>query len=100
VTSAEVLENLQFLRTMGLSQGNKIASIQFLMKLKLFHGLPLVEQLRADGLLREKGMEIDYIFKDRQFGLAYSGLTAVGACANAFQLLRRHISRAKGRSGS
>lgn len=93
VTADEVNENLRFLQEMGLSKGTGIAAIESLMKLKLYHGLPLTEQLREEGLLREKGLDVDYAFRDPQFRLVYRVITAMAACSGPLKYLRRLFGR-------
>jgi len=88
VTVDEINEDLRFMREVGLSDTASIASLQSMMKLKLFHGLPLTEQLRQEGLLREKGLDVDYAFKDPQFRQIYRIITAIGICSKPLKYLR------------
>ena len=41
------------------------------LKVRLYHGVPLVEMVRRDGLLRENGLEIDYDFKCPKVQMAW-----------------------------
>ena len=97
VTPVETNVNMKFLREMGLLDNGRLASAQSLMKLKLFHGIPLAERVRADGLLREKGLDLDYSFSDPQFRILYGILHALGACSSLVRrvrgLFRRDPSR-------
>ena len=93
VTVDEINENLQFMRETGLSGAASIASLQSMMKLKLFHGLTLTGQLREEGLLREKGLDVDYAFKDAQFRQIYRMIAAVSACSKPLKYLRRLLGK-------
>jgi len=93
VTVDEIEQNLRFMRETGLSGRANIASVQSMMRLKIFHGLPLTEQLRQEGLLREKGLHLDYVFKDAQFRQIYRMITALGTCSKPLKCLRRLFAR-------
>ncbi|MDO8683537.1 MAG: radical SAM protein [Armatimonadota bacterium] len=93
VTLDEASENMQFVRQMGLMDDGNLAHMEFLLKLKLFPGVPLVEKLRADGLLREKGLDIDYAFKDPLFRWAYRLLMAMNRISGG---LRRAMGLFRG----
>ncbi|MEN6356448.1 MAG: radical SAM protein [Armatimonadota bacterium] len=62
-TIEELQENMKFMRELG-----QVAPVH---RIELFQGVPLVEQLRADGLLIEKGIKLDYKFKDPRTRLAW-----------------------------
>ena len=70
VTIGELAENIQFLNETGIadevgrsSPGTVIHKA--LTRLAVFPGVPLITQMKADGLLIDNGMEIEYRFKDR-----------------------------------
>ncbi|MHB0999014.1 MAG: B12-binding domain-containing radical SAM protein [Armatimonadota bacterium] len=83
VTPDEVSQNMQFMRDMKLSGEEAKSMAQSLTKLKLFEGTPIVDQLRADGLVKENGLDLEYDFKDPQFKMVYKVMQTVGACKNA-----------------
>jgi len=64
VTIPEVLENVQFMQETGIAEeSNKIVPVSFVTAVKLYPGVPLIETLGKDGLLKRKGMEYHYTFK-------------------------------------
>lgn len=89
LTMAELQESLQFCNEMGLIEESKKFGVPFAGKLALHRGVPLVEKLREDGLLREKGVEVDYAFKSRSMGMVWSGLRAAGGVSEAIRRLKR-----------
>ena len=60
-TVAEVEDDLAFIREMKLTADVPPASD---LRLELYEGLPLLEKVREDGLLRQKGLDLDYVFKE------------------------------------
>lgn len=84
VTVDEVSENMQFMREMNLSGDQKKTMVQAFTKLKLFEGTPIADKLREDGLVREDGIDMDYVFKDPQFRTVYKMTQTVGAIKNIF----------------
>lgn len=87
VTVEEVQENMQFLKDTGLV-GNTTHAI----RVQLYPGVPLVDQVRADGLLREKGTEMDYVFKNPGVDLVWKMNNMMSKLINAkkkFGLRRR-----------
>lgn len=70
VTMSEVLQNMQFISDVKLTDYQaKRSGLQCTTRLGLYGGTPLTEKLRADGLLREKGFDLRYTFKNPQFRL-------------------------------
>jgi radical SAM superfamily enzyme YgiQ (UPF0313 family) len=65
-TLSELQENLQFIKDMKLDEDAKSAPAPFVSKMELYRGVPFVERLKQDGLLRENGIDVDYVFKDPQ----------------------------------
>jgi radical SAM superfamily enzyme YgiQ (UPF0313 family) len=92
-TVAELQENMQFIREMGLEEEAKAWPTPFVTKLVLHRGVPLVERLRADGLLREKGTDVDYVFKDWQVRLMARVALLSSACSGFFRAARRLFGR-------
>ncbi|MCL5104974.1 MAG: B12-binding domain-containing radical SAM protein [Armatimonadetes bacterium] len=62
-TIEELQENMRFMQGLGYP-----APVH---RIELFQGVPLIEQLRADGLLRENGIDLDYSFKEPATRLAW-----------------------------
>jgi len=93
VTIPELLENIQFARETGILEEAKKVPVPFLTPLILHRGVPLVEQLRADGLLREKGIDVDYVFKDRTVRLIVKILLILGVCSD---FVKRFCRRKEG----
>jgi len=78
-TLAELVENMQFLNETGIAQETtRVARVPFLARISLFGGVPLVEQLRADRLLIDKGIDVDYVFRDRRIRAIYHLLRLLG----------------------
>lgn len=93
VTMDELLANLDFVREMKLSESSTIP-LDFMRKLGIYGGMPLTEKLRADGLLRERGFDRTYVFKDPTFRFAYGALWALSAPFRWLSLARIHVSNA------
>ncbi|HUV04882.1 MAG TPA: radical SAM protein [Armatimonadota bacterium] len=93
VTIPELLQNIQFARETGILEEAKKVPVAFVTPLLLHRGVPLVEQLRADGLLREKGIDVDYVFKDRTVGIILKFLIVLGACS---EFVKRMFRRREG----
>ena len=92
-TVAEVQENMRFIREMGLDSDAKADFFPLLTKLAVFRGTPLEKRLRDDGLLIERGLDIDYKVKDPQLRMMMrvsrvSGLIS-GLVKRARRLFRR-----------
>ncbi|HUV03543.1 MAG TPA: radical SAM protein [Armatimonadota bacterium] len=92
-TLKEMLENMQFLDDMDLKEFRRnMLRLQYTPKLGLYGGVPLIEQVRADGLLRKKGFDCEFVFKDPQFRLIYGAAQALGAplgfLARLYRLVR------------
>jgi len=87
LTMAELEENMRFIREMGLEQQAKEASVPFVTKMIIHKGVPLYEKLREDGLLREKGLEVDYVFKDPLIRLMGRVALASSAVSTFFRRL-------------
>jgi len=60
-TLREIEENLRFIRETKLTADVPPTSE---LKLLLYEGLPILEKLRADGLLRENGLDLSYEFRN------------------------------------
>lgn len=99
VTMAETLQNIEFMREMKLVEEGKIAHIDYLMKLTLYHGVPLMEKVQADGLLRENGLDVDYVFKDRQFRMMYRLMTAFRGLSKCVQRAQCVLTRRRRSDG-
>lgn len=84
VTVDEVSENMQFMRDMNLSGDQKKTMVQAFTKLKLFEGTPIADKLREDGLVREDGIDLDYVFQNPQFRTVYKMTQTVGSIKNIF----------------
>jgi len=91
-TMDEVLENMQFLRGLNLPEYQmKLPGVLRTPKLGLYGGVPLIEQIRADGLLRENGFDYKFAFKDPQFRLIYVAAQALGAPLELLARLHRLV---------
>lgn len=78
VTLNELLQNIDFIREMKLQDSFSKLPFLYTTKLTLYGGVPLIEKLREEGLLREKGLDMDYVFKDKWFRLIYGITNAIG----------------------
>ena len=92
LTISELMESVQFCNETGLIEESKQFGVPFIGKLALHRGVPLVEKLKEDGLLIEKGAEVDYRFKHRSTALVWSSLRAMGGVTDA---IRRATGRKK-----
>lgn len=63
-TLDEMIENMRFVRELQLDNKNRPLSSGLMTRLNLYSGTPLIERVRADGLLREKGLDCGYVFRD------------------------------------
>lgn len=88
-TVAELNENMQFIKEMRLEEEAKDAPVPFISKLELHRGVPMVERLRKDGLLREHGIKVDYVYKDPQIRL----MSRVAMASSIVSGLFRHVSK-------
>lgn len=84
VTFGELLENIQFVREMRLENGAGRLPVVCTNKLRLYGGVPMIERLREEGLLREKGLELDYVFKDPTFRFVYRITDSIGRFLRLF----------------
>jgi len=75
VTLSELAENIEFAKTYKLPDG-KGTSLVATSKLTLYGGVPIIDKLRREGLLREREMDLDYVYKDPMFRLV-SGVANV-----------------------
>lgn len=90
MTVADLVQNMEFLNETGIAdETRKISPVQFLSKVHVYPGVPLVEQLQKDGLLREKGIDVDYVFKDPWMRVIFNFLGVLGVCSEFFLCLRR-----------
>jgi hypothetical protein len=94
-TVPELQENMQFIKEMRLEDEAKKAPAPFVTKLELHRGVPLVEKLREDGLLREKGVDVDYVFKDPQIRLMAKVAMASSVVSGSLRRIRRLFRRRK-----
>ena len=83
-TPDELLENMRFLKEMKLDVRNVPIS-----NVTLYPGAPLVEKVRADGLLIEKGMELSYRFRDPQTAFSWKMACAVNGYNELASRIRR-----------
>jgi hypothetical protein len=72
VNVSELAQNVEFAKEMKLSGTLETSPLTTAKKLVLFGGVPLTEQIRKDGLLREKKFNRYYVFKDPAFRLVYN----------------------------
>ena len=69
-TISELADNVQFVREMNLPQIQGKLPLECMSRLGLYGGVPIIDKLREDGLLREKGMNRTYVFKHWSFRIA------------------------------
>ena len=67
-TIEELQENMQFIRDVNLWEGQTGPTPP---RIILYPGVPLVEKVREDGLLKKRGTELDYTFKDPSIRIAW-----------------------------
>jgi len=91
-TLDELAANMQFTRETQLWGGT---DGHLPMKMTLYPGVPLIEKVRADGLLRDNGMEYDYAFKDRSISMVWHALNAWSSTAKFIRGLKKQ-KRANG----
>lgn len=92
VTIPELLENMAFITETKIDRvGSRIVALPIASKVRLFPGVPMIGQLKNDGLLKETGIKADYKFKHRSVRV----LVAIGRA-----LLSLSLSIAKLRHSS
>jgi anaerobic magnesium-protoporphyrin IX monomethyl ester cyclase len=90
LTVPELAQNMEFVTQTGIAkEAMSITHAPFLSKVHLYHGMPLVEQLRQEGLLHEKGTELGYTFKYRSIRLIYHILRSVSWISTILRRLGR-----------
>lgn len=94
-TLPEMQENLQFITDMKLDEDAKSAPAPFVSKMELYRGVPFVERLQKDGLLREKGIEVDYVFKDPQVRMMAKVAMVSSGISRFLRGLKNIVTRAK-----
>lgn len=64
LTVPELMQNIEFINQTGIARETiNLTPVAFITKVNLYHGVPLLKKLKEDGLLREKGTEVDYVWK-------------------------------------
>ena len=89
-TPDELQENMDFIRDTGLYGGPAPV-----LKVRLYEGVPLADQVRADGLLRENGLDLDYVFKDPQVGMMWKVTQASAKWAKMKQGIKKFFGKDK-----
>ncbi|MDH7600872.1 MAG: radical SAM protein [Armatimonadota bacterium] len=89
VTLEELEENMSFVRDLRLSVP--------MIRLQLYPGLPVIDRIREDGLLIEKGLDLDYRFKNPGVAQAYKAMRLSMAARAAVWKLRDRLGLAAGR---
>lgn len=92
-TIAEIQENLQFIKEMDFLDEVKHAPAPFVTRLELHRGVQLVEQLKNDGLLREKGIDVDYAFKDPLVSLVVKNTMISSAISDMLRRAKKLLIR-------
>ena len=78
VTVPEMMQNVEFVNQTGIAKETiSITPVPFITRVHLYHGVPLVKKLMEDGLLRENGVNVDYVFKNPWIRLVYYALSAL-----------------------
>lgn len=78
VQNRRAIENVEFVNQTGIARETiSMTPVPFITKVNLYHGVPLVKKLKDEGLLRRKGMDVDYVFKDPWIRLVYYALPAL-----------------------
>ena len=89
LTVPELMQNVEFVNQTGIARETiSITPVPFITKVNLFHGVPLVKKLREDGLLRENGMNVNYVFKNPWTRLVYHGLSGISKVSQWFKGLK------------
>jgi len=70
LTPEELQQNLDFAKEVNLWEGKSGPTP---LRIILYPGVPLIDRVRADGLLTERGMDYDYRFKDPQTRTIWRG---------------------------
>lgn len=98
-TVDEINENMQFIKEFDLDKEARKVSAPFVSKLVLHRGTPLVEQLRKDGLLIEKGIDVDYKFKDPQVQLMSKVAMASSIASGCMRTIKKAVGIGKKSAG-
>lgn len=94
-TTDDMMENLKFIQETRACDNAALES-----RVILYRGAPLTERARADGLLIEKGLDVDYRFKDRKIAMLWRALRAFMACTAFVKRLKSICRRGQKKASS
>ncbi len=89
VTVDEVLQNIKFVKDLQLADKPTPLSSGFMTRLNLYSGTPMIEKVRADGLLRDKKLGSGYVFRDPTFRLLMNTSVVLTAPGRLLRRIRR-----------
>lgn len=92
-TVDELQQNMDFIKEVDLWQGKSGPTP---LRIMLFPGVQLAEQVKKDGLLREKRMDLDYVFKDKQVGMMWAGFQRSATLFNTVRKVKEKLGLGKG----
>lgn len=87
-TMEELQENIQFTQEVRLWEGKAGPTP---MKTIIFPGVPLVDQLRADGLLRDNGKDLDYAFQDKRVAMVWKSFQMTAKSARIVHSVKKSL---------
>lgn len=85
-TFEELQENMQFVKDVDLWQGKAGPTP---VKVILYPGVPLLDRVKQDGLLRDDGTDFKWVFKDPAVGVIWKGFTAIARTSGAIKRLAK-----------
>ena len=59
-----------------------------LTRLAIYPGVPIIERMKADGLLIDRGLKLEYKFKDPMVRALDRTLHTLGSCSDFMRRLR------------
>ncbi|MDO8682330.1 MAG: radical SAM protein [Armatimonadota bacterium] len=92
LTTQELQENVQFIKEMGIDKEAADGPAPLVTRLNIFHGVPLIDKLKEDGLLVDDGFDYDYKHKNPEVGLMFKASMACAACSSAVKRVKSVFS--------
>jgi anaerobic magnesium-protoporphyrin IX monomethyl ester cyclase len=87
-TVEEIQENVAFARETGMDKDAANSTFALITALNIFHGTPLEEKLRQDGLLIDKDFDLRYRFKQPIAGMLFKTAIACSTCSSLIKTVK------------
>lgn len=92
-TVDEVQANMRFIEETGLDSEAKSEFFPLLTKLAVYRGTPMEQKLREDGLLVDRGLDLDYQIKNPQLRIMMQVSRVSGLFSGLVKSARKMLSR-------